>query len=798
MRIYPTQLPFPHDSQARWNEGSLWPVWWVDCPEAGSPPFVTIYRLRACFDTLTTLRFHVSADERYILYLDDTRLGRGSERGDPMHWFYESFELKLDPGEHAFWALVWSAGSFAAPAQMSVQPGFLFAIEGAHLPLSTGLGDWQAAPIPGWDYLDMHLAFWRGHRFRISHPFPSLESLESLNWQFVRRVARACDHLLDWDVYQKRRMQPATLPPMLSQPHPLGVVRSVTVPLSADPMKIQNIPLTFGEGSGVRENWSAFAAGQGEIHLSPHAIRRVIFDMEDYVVAYPELTISGGRGAQIRLGWAEAPRTNPDFWSNDKGHRGELAGKYMITQADEILPDGTSNARYGPLWWQAGRYLELVIATGDEPLTLHRFVLEETRYPLEMESCFECSDPRLTSPLPLLIRGLQANANETFFDCPYYEELQYIGDTRLQALCHAVMTRDDRLTRKALRLLDASRLPQGFLQARYPCRVTQVIAPFSLYWISMLWDYAYWRTDLDFVRSLLPGMRATLEAFRRHIMPDGLLHAPEGWNFVDWVDSWGDTAGVPPQGLYGANAALHWQLVYTLLLATNLETILGEPELAVNYTRWGTTLAQVGQSFWDEGRGLLADDLAHTSFSDHPQAFAVLSGQLPPEKLTRLTETWPRNDLHRATYYFSHYLFEAHRLLGLDDALFAQLHRWQSEMVEKGLKTPLERFEPCRSDCHAWASHPLYHFFATVLGIRPAEPGFASVEICPHLGDLSWAKGALIHPSGDTIYVELWRESNGWHGQVKLPSGISGILLINGKKMVIADTGDGCEKTFIF
>jgi len=124
MRIYPNIPPFPHDSAANWREQSAWPAWWVGCAEAGRPPFVTLYHLKAHFDAATRLRFHVSADERYILFLNDTRLGRGPERGSLFFWFYESFEEELAAGEHTLWALVWSAGQYAAHAQMSAQPGF--------------------------------------------------------------------------------------------------------------------------------------------------------------------------------------------------------------------------------------------------------------------------------------------------------------------------------------------------------------------------------------------------------------------------------------------------------------------------------------------------------------------------------------------------------------------------------------------------------------------------------------------------------------------------------------------------
>jgi hypothetical protein len=62
---------------------------------------------------------------------------------------------------------------------------------------------------------------------------------------------------------------------------------------------------------------------------------------------------------------------------------------------DVILPDGSAQRHFEPLWWRSGRYIALLIETGEEPLTLERIGLLETRYPLAMESHFGSSDARL-------------------------------------------------------------------------------------------------------------------------------------------------------------------------------------------------------------------------------------------------------------------------------------------------------------------------------------------------------------------------------------------------------------------
>ena len=74
-------------------------------------------------------------------------------------------------------------------------------------------------------------------------------------------------------------------------------------------------------------------------------------------------------------------------------------------------------------------------------------------------------------------------AHETYMDCPYYEQLQYAGDTRIQALVSFFMTGDGRLARQAINALDGSRTPEGLTFSRAPSRLPQYIPPFSLWWI---------------------------------------------------------------------------------------------------------------------------------------------------------------------------------------------------------------------------------------------------------------------------------------------------------------------------
>ena len=760
------------------------PAWII--PEQPQPlPDVTAYRLQFDLPEAALIRVHVSADERYLFYVDGQVAGRGPERGSDRAWFYESYDLSLSSGAHTFVALVWQLGEIAPRAQVGLAGGFLLEAEGEHgALLSTRSAEWMCKAVDGLTF-DMpegtrHVA-WFVEPIQTtdgsSYPW-GIERGEGDGWQKVN--ARREDVAFPFGINAPHALRPAMLPEQLARPYQGGRVRFVSATAWDDP---QLIVVDAGDAlPGEVAGWQALLDDGQPLVVEAHTRRRVTLDLEEYVCAYPQIQLSGGRGSRVVIGWAEA--LHVDASGESKGQRDEVEGKTLIALCrDVILADGGAHRWYEPLWWRAGRYVALLIETGDEPLTVERCRFAETRYPLELESRFGSSEPRLDAITPLALRSLQMCAHETYMDCPYYEQLMYVGDTRLEALTTYTISRDDRLPRKSILLFGLSRLPDGLTQARYPSRDVQVIPPFALWWVGMVYDYALWRDDREFVASLLPAVRAVLDGFLAYVDGEDLLHAQPGWNFSDWTAGW--PIGVPPDGFGGCSGVIHWHLIYTLELASRLEGWAGDPFAAQRWQSWHARLAAAAEThFWDDARGLFADDLAHTCFSEHTQCLALLSGALACEQRERTAQNLLTDEsLTRTTIYFTHYLFETYRLLEQPAALFERLGLW-FDLAAQGFKTTPEQPEPSRSDCHGWGAHPLYHFFATLLGIRPSAPGFGQVEIKPIPGHLTQLAGELVHPLG-RIIVDLHFASGHVRGSVMLPAGLHGTFCYAGKTVAL-------------
>ena len=770
MRAFITNDPYLALDEGRgWTQRGVWPCKWICFKDAGDPPFVTAYRKKFSMDNDATMRVHVSADERYELFLDGERIGRGSERGDRNNWFYETYDINLTKGDHLLVARVWSLGSKSPFAQLTVYPGFIFSPEGEFIEkLGTGVAEWEAKVLDGYEFVDPFPAWGSGWNLIVhGDQFDwGFECDEDDGWGPVIERDNGANGFIRNEYPAIHLMKPATLPEQVDSPVCTGVVRFVSD-------KREDRVSMADDIAAEHKQWNLLKSKDG-VSIPANTTRRVIIDLEQYYCVYPELVTSGGKGSSVQINWEEAPYENFDGFGV-KGNRNEIDGKIFRTVGDTFLSDGGNSRRFDTLWWQAGRYMELVIKTADEPLMIESLKLRETRYPLEMESTFKFSDPRFASFAPIALRGLQMCSHETYLDCPFYEQLQYAGDTRLEILATLAITRDDRLPRKALRMFDQSRHISGVSESRYPSRVTQVIPPFSLWWIGTVHDYSLWRNDPEFVESLMPGVRAIIDFYLSFRNDDGLIEAPNGWNFMDWVPAWPD--GMPPDGDKSVSGLINWQLVYALKMVEELELDHCRGGFA---EQWGCArggLAHLARrSFWDEERGLLADDLEHKHFSEHTQCMALLSGFFDDDYRGERIAHGLLNDpdLSRTTISFTHYLFETYRMLGRMDKLFERLGLW-FELEKLGFKTTLEMPEPSRSDCHGWGAHPLYHCFASILGIRPSSPGFATVSIEPQLGPLTSAKGTLVHPKGE-IEVDFRLEDGKLKGLISLPNGVTGTL----------------------
>jgi hypothetical protein len=383
------------------------PASWIAPPGAPGDSF-TVFHARRAFDlTSMPARFvvHVSADNRYRLYVNGAQVSSGPQRSDVTHWRYETLDLapRLRAGRNVIAALVWNWGAARPVAQHSHRTGFLLQgnspVEAALVNTGTGwklLRDSAYAPIVitnatvanyyaaapgdsidgarypwGWERADFADDAW----YLVSPPIRSagvapLAAFDgAAGGAIVGRVKRRAMAPGDYGEVSGWQLEPRSIPPMEEREQRLARVRRAT---------------------GV-ETDGAFLRGSGDLVIPARTTAVLLLDQSHTTNAYPVLEASGGAGSSVRLTYAEALIDA----QGQKGHRDSIGGRTIRGVRDVFRPDGGTRRRFQTLYWRSFRYIEMEIATADEPLRVHDLRGIFTAYPFAERGRFASDLPWL-------------------------------------------------------------------------------------------------------------------------------------------------------------------------------------------------------------------------------------------------------------------------------------------------------------------------------------------------------------------------------------------------------------------
>lgn len=746
-----------------------WSAKWISSPKA-SPFEYGVYHFRKTFDLPSkpsTFVIHVTGDNRYQLYVNGERVVWGPARGDLNHWRYETVDIArhLRPGRNVLAAVVWNYAQHAPEAQTTNQTGFLLQGDTKTEQVVDTNDSWKCLRNESYRPLPVTHGEMRGY-FVVgpgeeinggAYPW-GWETIDYDDASWPKAAAGSAGAPRDArDGPNRWMLVPRNIPLMEEKPERLQMMR---------------------QSSGGAAVPASFPRESVSLKIPAGAKAQLLLDQTYLTTAYPEVILSGGKNAKVSLRYAESLYLT-GAKRGEKGNRDQVEGKTFVGYRDVFIADGGARRLYRPLWWRTYRYIELSVETGDEPLTIEDLRGVYTGYPFERRARFDADSERLAKILDVGWRTARLCAHETYMDCPYYEQLQYVGDTRIQGLVSLYMTGDDRLMRNAIAQLNDSRTAEGATMSRAPTRQQQYIPPFSLWWVGMVHDYWMLRDDPAFVREMMPGVRAVLSFFSAHRREGHLLGPLPWWNFIDWTKQW--SGGVPPVGPDNTSAPVNLQLLLAYEWAAELEDALGSKATATDYRRAaGELRAAIQSTYWDgTERMLYADTSDKKNFSQQTNALAVIAGLVKGDDARELVaRIIPDVSLVQASIYFKHYLHEAVNVAGEGDRYLDLLGEWDA-MLARGLTTWAETADPSRSDCHAWGASPNYELFRTVLGIDSAAPGFRRVRIRPFLGKLTKASGAIPHPRGE-IAVSLSLTNNKLTAEVSLPEGVSGEFVWRG------------------
>lgn len=726
-----------------------WPACWISTPSAVAGQYeVSHFRKTFTLDRKPG-RFviHVSADNRYKLFVNGQLVSLGPARCDVYNWNFETVDIAqyLQQGKNTLAAVVWNYADLRPAAQVSYGKTELIV-----------QGDTEAENIVNTD---------NSWRCTVDAAYSPCISGDPVGY-YVAGPGETIDGALypwEWELteFDDSRWAPASIGSHGAAKGTRDYTGRLLVPTPIPPMEM----------SAVR------FAGNTSLKVPAHTKKRLLLDNRELTTGYLTLLYSQGRGASISISYAESLY---EHGKESKGNRNETEGKDFHGYRDCITADGGANRNFTSLWWRTWRYVEVTVETQDEPLQINDIFGTTSCYPFVRESMFTADSRQdLQDILDIGWRTARLCANETYMDCPYYEQMQYFGDTRIQTMVTLYNTRDTCMVKRALELGRQSISPDGITMSRYPTASPQFIPPYALSWIGIAYDYWMMRGDEAYVRTLLPAMRSIIAWYEQWLMADGSQGRTPYWNFADWAAEF--IQGEPRKDASGHSAFQDFELLKSLQEVAKIEEALGIPAIAAHYNEIAQKIsATAREKYWVDDAHMFADTKDHNAFSQHVNVLAILTGIVVGDEAKQLFQAINRrDDIAQCTVYYRYYLNQAMQKAGLGDELVDNLSVWEKQM-QLGLTTWAESPEPSRSDCHAWGASPNVEFFRTLLGIRSASPGFSQIEIAPALGRLQSASGTVPHPKG-TITVNYQHRGNHLTANISIPEGTAGQFIWQGR-----------------
>lgn len=615
----------------------------------------------------------ISADSRYKLYVNDRLAQTGPSKGDKQIWFYDDVDISnyLKKGINIIAVEV-----LRYPQALSRGSHSTFRTETPGLYVIGNVEDekgniYDLQTDESWKCkIDENIVFEAEEEGFA--PLWIHERVKGNKKTFGWKRESFCDS--DWDPakpYVRLQVPKAVSP---------GNLNPRTIPFMYRKKRQFHGIIDIKKSRYSKSEWNEFLKGRREIVIPPNSEEIVEIDAGEEMTGYLRIALTGGAKARAELLQSEAyvldglckPAQVPAKGDRIDTVNGHLTGYTDVYEAAGLGTDEEYEV-YEPFWFRTFRFIQLKITTAEEALNLKLFDYEETGYPLEVKTKVNTSDDSLKKIWDISERTLRRCMHETYMDCPFYEQLQYAMDSRLQILYTYSIAADDRLARKCIDDFKRAQRYDGLLNCCYPNCNTNVIPGFSIYYILMLYDHMMYFGDKKLIEYHMPAVENILNFFDRNIVREGYvgkigglnLEAPF-WSFIDWAEEWNPTTGMPPAGLKGPLTMESLLYVMGLQHAAKLAVYIERHKASEEYLKRAGKVQEAIRTYCMGVNGMLKDGPGIEEYSQHCQVFSILTDTVDLEAGRKnLLETVNNTAYTQCTVAMRYYLFRALEKAGL-------------------------------------------------------------------------------------------------------------------------------------
>jgi len=419
--------------------------------------------------------------------------------------------------------------------------------------------------------------------------------------------------------------------------------------------------------------------------------------------------------------------------------------------------------RFTSLKRRAGRYLFVTLRSQHDPVRIRLLRVIESTYPVEQLGSFDCSDAGLRRIWEIAARTLTLCMEDTFTDCPLYEQTLWVGDAHNESIYALDLFGAEDIVRRYLRLTAQSLEHLPLAGCQVPSGWDCLIPSFSFLWGMAVWNLYQYNGDQSVIAEFWPAVIQNIEGAQARIGAHGLFGGPY-WNMLDWTDIDDHHEVVLHNNLL---------LVGAIQAAEKMAGLLGDSARMAWLAGLRAGLVSAINRCWDPARqaypdSLLEDGSFSPSICQHTHLLALLYDIVEPANRAAVLRNViePGDNVGRiGSPFVFQFLYEMLDQNGLQSEILRSIQANFLPMLAAGASTVWESFPtgsiqiggfPTRSHCHAWSSSPDSFLPRVVLGIRQAGCGGEAYTISPWVEGLEWANGSICTTRG-RLEVE-WRK----------------------------------------
>jgi hypothetical protein len=432
-------------------------------------------------------------------------------------------------------------------------------------------------------------------------------------------------------------------------------------------------------------------------------------------------------------------------------------------------------------------YLVAIARDTRRPIRL-KLACRHTVYPFDIRGSFETSDPVLNEIYRISVDTQRVCALDSYVDTPWREQAQWWGDARVQAQNTFHISGDPRLLVRGIRSIAAQEVPNGLTYGHAPTIAHGCVLPdFSMIWALTIWDYYYQTGDLSIFEEQWPRIERLLDYFTGEGRgPDGLLRYDERyWLFLDWCDI--HKAGTP-------TLLNLWYLLMLEKLGAMAGAARMKPEqkrlLALHRAQKRLILAKL----WDADAGLFRDGIAPDGqpvpvHSIHTQTLAILCGlRLGKHKsmAEKILLPYLRDEKvpgAQPSSYWVTYVYGVMRQLGYGREVVEHIRGHWAPMIPYGGTWEIfdEKAIGNSSTSHAWAAHPIYHLTGALGGVTQSDVAWRRIAFAPVLDVPGVDRCSIVVPTPNGFIRAGWkRRGNAIAVSLSLPEGVQADVRLPG------------------